>query len=185
MLECIPIIKLLKNDPRYLYVTRVRQPWKGFVKHFILNVLQKNLFDWECITIPRDADTFQYSGTLFSVSEYNFSSFSEWSFLTDECRPRRNVWSVFHLFLTSHLWCCVNSKQQFNIVGIQSFLSKYFFLHFFLIFIGSFSNIAYFLRQFFSIATYFHRPVVLVSIPELNNRLLFFSFFLKKVFTGK
>ena len=41
MLECIPIIKLLKNDPRYLYVTRVRQPWKGFVKHFILNVLQK------------------------------------------------------------------------------------------------------------------------------------------------
>lgn len=131
MLECIPIIKLLKNDPRYLYVTRVRQPWKGFVKHFILNVLQKNLFDWECITIPRDADTFQYSGTLFSVSEYNFSSFSEWSFLADECRPRRNVWSVFHLFLTSHLWCCVNSKQQFNIVGIQSFLSKYFFSSFF------------------------------------------------------
>ena len=131
MLECIPIIKLLKNDPRYLYVTRVRQPWKGFVKHFILNVLQKNLFDWECITIPRDADTFQYSGTLFSVSEYNFSSFSEWSFLTDECRPRRNVWSVFHLFLTSHLWCYVNSKQQFNIVGIQSFLSKYFFSSFF------------------------------------------------------
>lgn len=131
MLECIPIIKLLKNDPRYLYVTRVRQPWKGFVKHFILNVLQKNLFDWECITIPRDADTFQYSGTLFSVSEYNFSSFSEWSFSTDECRPRRNVWSVFHLFLTSHLWCCVNSKQQFNIVGIQSFLSKYFFSSFF------------------------------------------------------
>lgn len=131
MLECIPIIKLLKNDPRYLYVTRVRQPWKGFVKHFILNVLQKNLFDWECITIPRDADTFQYSGTLFSVLEYNFSSFSEWSFLTDECRPRRNVWSVFHLFLTSHLWCCVNSKQQFNIVGIQSFLSKYFFSSFF------------------------------------------------------
>lgn len=131
MLECIPIIKLLKNYPRYLYVTRVRQPWKGFVKHFILNVLQKNLFDWECITIPRDADTFQYSGTLFSVLEYNFSSFSEWSFLTDECRPRRNVWSVFHLFLTSHLWCCVNSKQQFNIVGIQSFLSKYFFSSFF------------------------------------------------------
>lgn len=131
MLECIPIIKLLKNDPRYLYVTRVRQSWKGFVKHFILNVLQKNLFDWECITIPRDADTFQYSGTLFSVSEYNFSSFSEWSFLTDECRPRRNVWSVFHLFLTSHLWCCANSKQQFNIVGIQSFLSKYFFSSFF------------------------------------------------------
>lgn len=131
MLECIPIIKLLKNDPRYLYVTRVRQPWKGFVKHFILNVLQKNLFDWECITIPRDADTFQYSGTLFSVLEYNFSSFSEWSFLTDECRPRRNVWSVFHLFLTSHLWCCVKSKQQFNIVGIQSFLSKYFFSSFF------------------------------------------------------
>ena len=131
MLECIPIIKLLKNYPRYLYVTRVRQPWKGFVKHFILNVLQKNLFDWECITIPRDADTFQYSGTLFSVLEYNFSSFSEWSFLTDECRPRRNVWSVFHLFLTSHLWCCANSKQQFNIVGIQSFLSKYFFSSFF------------------------------------------------------
>ena len=46
--------------------------------------------------------------------------------LMNECRPRRDVWRVFHLFSTSNLLCCVSSKQRFNIIGVHSFLSWYF-----------------------------------------------------------
>ena len=41
-----------------------------------------------------------------------FSSFSEWSVFMDECHPRRGVWRVFQLFLSSHLSCFVRMSSS-------------------------------------------------------------------------
>ena len=70
--------------------------------------------------------------------------------------------TVFALFLTSHFSSCVNSKQRFNIIRVQSFLSKYFVL----ISIGFFfSSNENFLHQFF------------LKLPPIftNHRSLFCS----------
>ena len=61
---------------------------------------------------------------IFAVHCFQFqnrtqSSFSELCVSMDNYRPRHE--KVFHLFLTSHLSCCVNSK---SIIGIHNFLSK-------------------------------------------------------------
>ena len=109
-------------------VQKVIQAWNVIVNNFqVLNLFikpTKYLCDWDCITIPCDADMFHDCSTLFSITKW--SSFSERNVLMGACRPRCEVWGVFQPFSTSHLSCCVNSKQKFTIIRVQNFLSKYF-----------------------------------------------------------
>ena len=56
----------------------------------------------------------------FQVYNRPFSSFSKWCMLMHEYR------AVFQQLLGSHLWCCLNCKQRFNIIQVHGFLSKFF-----------------------------------------------------------
>ena len=62
----------------------------------------------------------------FHFQNWTLSSFSEWNVLMDKSSPRHQVWRFFQVSVTTHLSCCVNSKQRFSIIGVQSYLSKYF-----------------------------------------------------------
>ena len=101
---------------------------------------------------------------FLQLQNRTLTSFSEWSVLMNKCRPEREVWRVFQLFLTSRLSWCVNSKQQFNIIGVHSFLNKYFSLIFVFIPLGFFFNNKKCPHWFFLVATGLCRPPVLISI---------------------
>ena len=90
-LDTFHTVTNLKYDLRYLCVTRMTQAWNVYVNNF--RVLKwfvettKKLCDWECITIPYDADAFHVCSALIQFWNVTLSSFSEWKVSMGECRP--------------------------------------------------------------------------------------------------